>query len=116
MLGAGAGPVASPGGQGSGHLDEQNLPEGLLRRPSCNSADPGPLGALARRLRCLREALELAEVTQAAGLSSAGPTSGLGGCSGRAEAWGSEVEEGSPGSTDSGLACLLTLSPIFQSP
>lgn len=25
--------------------------------------------------------------------------------------WGSEVEEGSPGSTDSGLACLLTLSP-----
>lgn len=55
-------------------------------------------------------------MTQAAGLSSAGPTSGLGGCSGRAEAWGSEVEEGSPGSTDSGLACLLTLSPIFQSP
>ena len=51
MLGAGAGPVASPGGQGSGHLDEQNLPEGLLRRPSCNSEDPGPLGALARRLR-----------------------------------------------------------------
>ena len=49
--GAGADPVASPGGQGSRHLDEQNLPEGVLGRPSCNMEDPGQLGALARRLR-----------------------------------------------------------------
>lgn len=52
-------------------------------------------------------------MTRAAGPSSAGSTLGLGGCSGWAEAWGSEVEEGSPGSTDLGLAGLLTLSPAY---
>lgn len=56
-------------------------------------------------------------MTQAAGPGSAGSTLGLGGCSGQAEVWGSEVEEGPWAAQTQGWPvysrCHL---PVFQSP